>query len=95
MNSPNAKSVKQMLSNSMSIKADVYTNALQCSDALCAVLVSDLSRERVSATLDDLSRDKVLADTTSGGYMRILEQDGTYFGLFVTVIDDGRAFSIR
>lgn len=95
MKSENAKSVRERLSLLLSDKGQVYTNALQCSDTLCAMLISDLSRERVSTALDDLTRDKALAGKTSGGYLRIIKQNETYFGLFVTAIDDGSAFGIR
>lgn len=95
MKSANAKSVRRRLSLMMSDKGQVYRNALQCSDTLCAMLISDLSRERVSTALDDLTRDKALAGKTSGGYLRIIKQNETYYGLFVTAIDDGSAFGIR
>ncbi|RUO52296.1 hypothetical protein [Pseudidiomarina homiensis] len=90
-----AGTVRLRLATLLSNQAQVYTNALQCSDELCAVMISDLSREHVSAALNELTRDEMLSNATSGGYLRIVEQEGTYYGVFVGVIDDGRTFGIR
>lgn len=61
---------------------------VQCSDQLCGFMFQAEHHDLIDSTLDALTRNQQLKTTWKGGTMRIIEDNGSYYGLLIASISD-------
>lgn len=74
---------------------DTVSEALQCSEALCGFLCSSHDEEVISNALDQLSRDEELRSISTGGVIRVIEENAIHHGFLILVLNRGEQLQIR
>ncbi|WP_105264870.1 hypothetical protein [Pseudoalteromonas sp. T1lg76] len=66
----------------------IFINDMQCSDMICGVMFESRDKSSVKTALSELSSSDSFNNNTHGGVLRILEENGTFYGVIVTPITE-------
>ncbi|GAA0360383.1 hypothetical protein GCM10009092_25750 [Bowmanella denitrificans] len=67
---------------------DVVMHDMQCSNVVCGLMLESYEMVSIQDALNDISSSESFKQNTRGGVMRILEENGIYYGVIVTSISD-------
>ncbi|MDF3126808.1 hypothetical protein [Rheinheimera sp. 1928-s] len=71
-----------------------FLEEAQCSDKLCGLLFQAGDKESVNKALDFLSSSEAMKTVSQGGTLRIINEDGIYYGLIISSIS-GKPLNLR
>lgn len=95
-NSPAAAEIKDQLTAVAYGYQDkeFFLEDAQCSDKLCGLLFQAGGKESVNKALDFLSSSETMKTVSQGGTLRIINEDGIYYGLIISSIS-GQSLNLR
>jgi hypothetical protein len=71
-----------------------FLEEAQCSDKLCGLLFQAADEGAVSKAMDFLSSSETMKTVSQGGILRIMNEDGIYYGLIISSVS-GKPLNLR
>jgi hypothetical protein len=83
-----------VVNNLLSDKQGVSSVPVGCATSLCGVLISSESHNDIRLLIDELSSKENLGQYVNGGFLRIYDDNGVYYGLVVAGLEKGKPITI-
>ncbi|MBU1308558.1 MAG: hypothetical protein KKE30_03370 [Gammaproteobacteria bacterium] len=83
-----------VVNNLLSNKQGVSSVPAGCATSLCGVLISSESLNDIRSLIDELSNKENLGQYVNGGFLRIYDDNGIYYGLVVAGLEKGKPITI-
>ncbi|MEH8019501.1 hypothetical protein MN202_19880 [Rheinheimera muenzenbergensis] len=83
-----------VVNNLLSNKQGVTSVPVGCATSLCGVLISSENLNDIRSLIDELSNKENLGQYVNGGFLRIYDDNGIYYGLVVAGLEKGKPITI-
>lgn len=87
--------IDSVVTNMLSGKRGVTSVPAGCATLLCGVLISSESLDDVRSIMDELSSKGNLSQYVNGGFLRIYNENGVYYGLVVAALEKGKPLTLN